>query len=127
MTTRFSFPNIHISPKREERRRPDESREPKVLDSAHPGGFSGESGHGGSRRTPEFPRLGGSKGFSGKSLPNSSRKVRPSQFQKWVKKYNGSVDPYDHLATFKQVGRAEQITDLPQCCCFDLWLCPKRE
>ena len=38
--------------------------------------------------------------------------MRPSQFQKWVKKYNGSADPYDHLATFRQVVRAEQITDL---------------
>ena len=73
---------------------------------------SGESGHGGSRRTPKVPSPGGSKGFSRKSFPDSSRKVRPSQFQKWVKKYNGSADPYDHLATFRQVVRAEQITDL---------------
>ena len=29
-----------------------------------------------------------------------------------MKKYNGSADPYDHLATFRQVVRAEQITDL---------------
>ena len=28
-----------------------------------------------------------------------------------MKKYNGSGDPYDHLATFKQVVRAIQITD----------------
>ena len=111
---KVSFPDIPKSPKKEERRRPDESREPKVPDSTRTGGIgaSGESGHGGSRRTPRFPSSGGSKGFSRKSFPDSSRKVRPSQFQKWVKKYNGSADPYDHLATFRQVVRAEQITDL---------------
>ena len=27
-------------------------------------------------------------------------KTRPSHFQKWVKKYNGSGDPYGHLASF---------------------------
>ena len=26
------------------------------------------------------------------------RKVRPADFQKWVKKFNGTGDPYDHLA-----------------------------
>ena len=40
------------------------------------------------------------------------RKVRPANFQKWVKKYNGAGDPYDHLASFKQIARAEQVTDL---------------
>ena len=38
--------------------------------------------------------------------------MRPSQFQKWVNKYNGSVDPYNRLATFRQVVRGEQITNL---------------
>ncbi len=41
----------------------------------------------------------------------NNRKVRPSQFQKWVRKYDGSGDPYDHLASFKQVLRAKQVTD----------------
>ena len=36
-----------------------------------------------------------------------SRRVRPNNFQKWVKKFSGSGDPYDHLASFKQVARAE--------------------
>ena len=40
------------------------------------------------------------------------KRVRPASFQKWVKKYNGAGDPYDHLASFKQVARAEQVTDL---------------
>ena len=40
------------------------------------------------------------------------RRVRPANFQKWVKKYNGSGDPYDQFASFKQVARAEQVTDL---------------
>ena len=40
-------------------------------------------------------------------------KTRPSHFQKWwVKKYNGAGDPYDHLASFRQVVRAEEVTDL---------------
>ena len=30
-----------------------------------------------------------------------NRRVRPTNFQKWVKKFNGSGDPYDHLASFK--------------------------
>ena len=83
-------------------------------DTSRTGGLgeSGESGLGGSKRTPGFPCRGDSKGASGKSTPDSSRRVRPSQFQKWVKKYNWSADPYDHVATFRQVVRAEQITDL---------------
>ena len=39
-------------------------------------------------------------------------KTRPSYFQKWVKKYNGSGDPYDHLASVLQVVRDEEVTDL---------------
>ena len=39
------------------------------------------------------------------------RKTRPLNIQKWVKKYNGLGDPYDHLASFKQVVRAKQIID----------------
>lgn len=49
---------------------------------------------------------------TGKETTEYPRKTRPSNFQKWAKKYNGSGDPYDHLATFKQVVRAEQITNL---------------
>ena len=30
-----------------------------------------------------------------------NRRVRPANFQKWVKKFNGSGDPYNHLARFK--------------------------
>lgn len=40
------------------------------------------------------------------------RRVRPANFQKWVKKYNDLGDPYDHLASFKKVARAEQVIDL---------------
>ena len=40
-----------------------------------------------------------------------SQKVRPSTLQKLVKKYNGSGDPYDHIASFRQVVHAEQVTD----------------
>ena len=36
---------------------------------------------------------------------------KPSNFQKWVKKYSGLGDPYDNLASFKRVMRAKQITN----------------
>ena len=47
----------------------------------------------------------------GKPPVEYPKKTRQSNFQKWVKKYNGSRDLYDHLVSFKQVVRAEQITD----------------
>ncbi|MCO5578165.1 hypothetical protein L7F22_032003 [Adiantum nelumboides] len=41
-----------------------------------------------------------------------SRRMRPSQVAKCMpKKYGGSGDPYAHVSLFKQVLRAEQITD----------------
>ena len=43
---------------------------------------------------------------------HDTRRVRPANFQKWVKKFNGLGDPYDHLARFKQVVRAKQVHDL---------------
>ncbi|MCO5553329.1 hypothetical protein L7F22_006850 [Adiantum nelumboides] len=49
--------------------------------------------------------------FPGRQLFNQ-RRVRPSDFQKWVNKFNGMGDPYDHLAIFKQTTRAEHVTDL---------------
>ena len=45
-------------------------------------------------------------------ISQDTRKVRPADFPKWVKKFNGSGDPYDHLASFKQVARAETVIDL---------------
>ena len=38
--------------------------------------------------------------------------TRPSHFQKWVTKFDGTGDPYDHLAAIKQVVRAEEVFDL---------------
>ena len=38
-------------------------------------------------------------------------KTRPSHFQKRVKKFSGSGDFYDHLASFRQVVRAEEVSD----------------
>ena len=35
-----------------------------------------------------------------------NRKVRPSALQKLVKKYDGSGDPFDHIAAFKQAVHA---------------------
>ena len=40
------------------------------------------------------------------------RKVRPSALQKIVKKYDGTGDPHDHVAAFRQAIRAEQVRDL---------------
>ena len=40
-----------------------------------------------------------------------SKKVRPSALQKLVKKYDGSGDPFDHIAAFKQAIHAEQVLD----------------
>ena len=50
-------------------------------------------------------------GFMPGRPTHESRKVRPSNFQKWVKKFNGTGDPYDHVASFKQVARAEHVND----------------
>lgn len=57
------------------------------------------------------PRAEGSGHFSRKASFDH-RRVRPSNFQKRVKKYNGAGDSYDHLARFKQVAREEQVIDL---------------
>ena len=40
-----------------------------------------------------------------------TRRVRPSTLQKMVKKFDGSGDPHDHVASFKQVVWAEQVSD----------------
>ena len=40
-----------------------------------------------------------------------SRKVMPSTLQKLVNKYDGRGDPFDHIAAFKQVVHAEQVSD----------------
>ena len=40
------------------------------------------------------------------------RKVRPANFQKWVKKLNRMGDPYDHLANFQQIAIVEKFHDL---------------
>ena len=64
--------------------------------------------------TPLYHAPMGSTGFTpGRSPWTPSRnKTRPSNFQKWVKRFSGSGDPYDHLASFKQVARAEEVDDL---------------
>ena len=33
------------------------------------------------------------------------KRVRPDNFQEWVKNFNGSIYPYDFLASFKQVAK----------------------
>ena len=39
-------------------------------------------------------------------------KTRTSNFQKWVKNFNGLGDPYDHLASFRHVVRVEKVANL---------------
>ena len=41
----------------------------------------------------------------------SQRRVRPSALQKLVKRYDGSGDPHDHVAAYKQAVHAEQVRD----------------
>ena len=69
--------------------------------------------------------LGGAYGSSAISMPrieldarrpprraaNKGRKVRPSALQKLVKKYDGSGDPFNHVAAFKQAVHAKQVSD----------------
>lgn len=78
------------------------------------------SGHpairGPTRPPPSSPFFGpsGTIGFRPGKSPWEAQcsKVRPSHFQKWVKKFSGAGDPYDHLASFKQIARAEEVYDL---------------
>ena len=41
-----------------------------------------------------------------------NKKVRPSQLQKLCKAFDGSGDPYDHVARFRQVLYAEDVEDM---------------
>ena len=40
------------------------------------------------------------------------RRVRPLVLQQMVKKYNGSGDPHDHVAAYRQAVHAEQVKDV---------------
>ena len=62
-------------------------------------------------RMPEDPFNPRRGGHGRRHDDEYSRKVRPSTLQKLVKKYDGSGDPYDHIASFRQVVHAEQVTD----------------
>ena len=83
---------------------------PTFVESSHMRSH-GPLSHKGSYGSKLFTPMGGFP--FGKPFVEYPRRTRPSNFQKWVKKYNGSGDPYDHLASFKQRVRAEQITDDP--------------
>ena len=97
---------------------PSAPKMPRLTNSIHMHEYrvSGDPAHEESRKmpfTPMFSTPDMIKGFSfGKSFFESSRKMIPSHFQKWVKKYSGIGDPYNQLATFKQIVRAEQISNL---------------
>ena len=45
-------------------------------------------------------------------IMHDSKRVKLANFQKWVSKLNGLGDPYDHLASFKQVVRTKQVNNL---------------
>ena len=47
----------------------------------------------------------------GKHDDEYTQKVRPSMLQKLVKKYDGSKDRHDHIASFRQVLRVEQVSN----------------
>ena len=49
--------------------------------------------------------------FLGRMI-HDTRRVRPANFQKWVKKFKEMGDPYDHLADFQKMDRAKKVHDL---------------
>ena len=66
------------------------------------------------RHVPAFPdvhRLARGRDAGRRHEDEYTRRVRPSTLQKLVKKFDGSGDPYDHIATFRQVVHAEHVTD----------------
>ena len=78
------------------------------------GSMGASSGHPASRvpprpipSTPSHTPLITSGFRPGESMTPTRHKTRPSHFQKWVKKFSGSGDPYD-----RQVVRAEEVSDL---------------
>ena len=77
----------------------EKSKKESTARHGHSGhsGFTGTKGPGGIFGSKHTGSMGGYP--HGKPPMEHPRKTRPSNFQKWVKKYNGSGDPYDHLAT----------------------------
>ena len=77
------------------------------------GSMGGSSGHPAEKVStgPSITPLVTSGVKLGGSMAPNRHKTRPSHFQKWVKKFSGSGDPYDHLASFRQVVRAEEVSD----------------
>ena len=76
-----------------------------TLVERNPGGTYGSS-------AISMPRIESKSRRPPRRAANKGRKVRPSALQKLVKKYDGSGDPFDHVATFKQVVHAEQVSDI---------------
>ena len=75
-----------------------------TLVERNPGGTYGSS-------AVSMPRLQSKARRSPRRVANEGRRVRPSALQKLVKKYNGSGDPFDHVAVFKQAVHAEQVSN----------------
>ena len=69
----------------------------------HPGGMYGSS-------AMPMPRIESEARRPPRRVANKGRKVRPSALQKLVKKYDESGDPFDHVAAFKQVVHAKQVS-----------------
>ena len=58
-----------------------------------------------------MPRIESDARRPPRGATSKGRKVRSSALQKLVKKYDGSGDPFDHVAAFKQAVHAKQVSD----------------
>ena len=75
----------------------------------------GESGGGFSKKG--VPKPGGSgrdskDRFDRPRGPKDNRRKRPTSLQKFGKRFNGSGDPYDHAAQYRQLIFVEGVTDV---------------
>jgi hypothetical protein len=52
------------------------------------------------------------KRVRGKKEPQWGKQIRPTSLQKFCKRFNGSGDPYDHVAQYRQLLYAEGVTDV---------------
>ena len=75
-----------------------------TLVERNPGGKYGSS-------AMSMPRIESKARRPPRRVANEGRKVRPSALQKLVKKYDGSGDPFDHVAAFKQAVHAKQVSN----------------
>ena len=75
----------------------------------------GETGAG--KTEPSMPKGKGKPKFPeprprGKRDESGSKNIRPTTLQKFCKKFDGTGDPYEHVALFNQLIYAEGVTDV---------------